>query len=135
MATRIITYPEVLRGYHTTKYDKCAYILNNCEARILITSGKQVKLAQQLSQTVRSLKNVVLTSPVHELDAGNFLSYDAIQCDYSEQRPVKVNIDLDLACLIYTSGSTGEPKGVMSDHSNVVFAANSITTHIAHFKM
>jgi long-chain acyl-CoA synthetase len=46
------------------------------------------------------------------------------------KRPPCQNIDLDLACLIYTSGSTGEPKGVMSDHSNMVFAAGSITTYI-----
>ena len=47
-----------------------------------------------------------------------------------DRRPPRVNIDLDLACLIYTSGSTGEPKGVMSDHSNVVFAASSIIEYL-----
>ena len=45
-------------------------------------------------------------------------------------RPPQVNIDRDLACLIYTSGSTGFPKGVMSDHSNVVFAASSIIEYL-----
>jgi long-chain acyl-CoA synthetase len=40
------------------------------------------------------------------------------------------NINLDLACLIYTSGSTGEPKGVMSDHSNVDFVSASITQYL-----
>jgi acyl-CoA synthetase (AMP-forming)/AMP-acid ligase II len=43
-----------------------------------------------------------------------------------------VNIDLDLACLIYTSGSTGDPKGVMSDHSNVVFVASSIIEYLCN---
>jgi long-chain acyl-CoA synthetase len=38
----------------------------------------------------------------------------------------------DLACLIYTSGSTGDPKGVMSDHSNVVFAAGSIIQYLGN---
>ena len=42
----------------------------------------------------------------------------------------RVNVDLDLACLIYTSGSTGDPKAVMSDHSNVVFACTAITTYL-----
>ena len=40
------------------------------------------------------------------------------------------NIDVDLACLIYTSGSTGEPKGVMSTHANMIFAASSIITYL-----
>ncbi|MCC5618061.1 AMP-binding protein [Nostoc sp. CHAB 5836] len=119
---------------HTTKYDKCAYILNNCQARVFITSGTQVELAGKLRQVVRSLKTVVLTSPLNETDAGNFLSYAAIQCDYSEQRPLAVNIDLDIACLIYTSGSTGEPKGVMSDHNNVVFAADSIIKYLGNIE-
>lgn len=116
----------------TTKFDKCAYILNNCQARVLITNGRQATLAQQLAQAVPSLKAIVLTSPIGESDIGDFLSYNAIQADYSEQRPPKVNIDLDLACLIYTSGSTGDPKGVMSDHSNVVFAASSIIEYLGN---
>ncbi len=117
---------------HTTKYDKCAYILNNCAARALITSGKQIELVQQFIQAVPSLKTVVLTSPLEEHSNAQFLSYNDIQADYSEQRPSHINIDVDLACLIYTSGSTGEPKGVMSDHSNVVFAASSITQYLGN---
>ncbi|WP_416674497.1 class I adenylate-forming enzyme family protein [Egbenema bharatensis] len=116
---------------HTTKLDKCAYILNNCQARVLITLGRQARLVEQLLPIVLSLKTVILTSP-GEVNSFNYLGYDAIQADYSEQRPSKVNIDLDLACLIYTSGSTGDPKGVMSDHSNVVFAANSITEYLGN---
>ncbi|MGD0211463.1 MAG: AMP-binding protein, partial [Desulfomonilia bacterium] len=42
------------------------------------------------------------------------------------------NIDLDLACLIYTSGTTGEPKGVMCDHSNVVFVTDSIVQYLGN---
>ncbi len=117
---------------HTTKYDKCAYILNNCQARVLIASGLQLRIAQQLVRVVPSLKTIVLTSPIGETELGDFLKYDAIQADYSEQRPAKINVDLDLACLIYTSGSTGDPKGVMSDHSNIVFAASSIVGYLGN---
>ena len=45
-------------------------------------------------------------------------------------RPTIPCIDLDLACLIYTSGSTGDPKGVMSTHANVAFAASSIIQYL-----
>jgi amino acid adenylation domain-containing protein len=117
---------------YSTKLNKCTYILNHCQARVLITEGRQTKLVQQLTQTVPSLKIIILTAPLTQLDAVNALSYDAIQADYSEQRPANVNIDLDLACLIYTSGSTGEPKGVMSDHSNMVFAASSIIEYLGN---
>jgi len=62
------------------------------------------------------------------------LLFNEIQQSYPADRPRRVNIDLDLACLIYTSGSTGEPKGVMSDHSNVVFAATSITEYLQNIE-
>lgn len=116
----------------STKSDKCAYILNNCQARVLVTSGRQADLAQQLTQQVPSLTTIILTSPTPETSTGNVLNYTAIQGDYIADRPPNVNIDLDLACLIYTSGSTGDPKGVMSDHSNVVFAASSIIEYLGN---
>jgi len=58
------------------------------------------------------------------------MDFDAIQVLYPDSRPVQRNIDLDLACLIYTSGTTGEPKGVMCDHSNMVFAASSVIEYL-----
>jgi amino acid adenylation domain-containing protein len=118
---------------HTTKLDKCTYILNNCEARVFVTSGRQASLAQQLAQLTPSLKAVILTTPIVTPDEQEgVLHYDAIQADYAEHRLPAINIDLDLACLIYTSGSTGDPKGVMSDHSNVAFAASSIINYIGN---
>lgn len=127
---------------HTTKYEKCAYILNHCQARVLITSERQAELVQQLVSDVPSLKTIVLTAATALMEGNNaneikvenceWLTYTAIQADYPETRPAKINIDLDLACLIYTSGSTGDPKGVMSDHSNVVFAASSIIEYLGN---
>lgn len=58
------------------------------------------------------------------------LAFDEILAQHSAEPPPSMNIDLDLACLVYTSGSTGEPKGVMSDHSNVDFATGSIMTYL-----
>ena len=117
----------------TTKPQKLEYILNNCQASALITSGRNAGLATQLAQEIPSLKTTVLTSlPPGDLSSGSFLTLDGIEADYSPDRPAHCNIDLDLACLIYTSGSTGDPKGVMSDHSNVVFAASSIIEYVGN---
>jgi long-chain acyl-CoA synthetase len=116
---------------HTTKQDKLAYILNNSQAVALVTWPARADLAAQLLESVSSLKFCVLTAlPPNQAAAERILLYQDIQAQYSDQRPARKNIDLDLACLIYTSGSTGEPKGVMSDHSNVVFAAGSIITYL-----
>ena len=118
---------------HTTKYDKLAYILNNCQASACILPGRKPALAAELVQAVPSLKAIVLVPPVPEEDPSSaFLAYDAIQAAYPQERLPRINIDLDLACLIYTSGSTGDPKGVMSDHANVAFAAGSIIEYLGN---
>jgi long-chain acyl-CoA synthetase len=118
---------------HTTKRDKLAYILNNCSAVALITESRKAKTADAIASDVPSLKVQVLCGKGSEkavAERERFLSFEVVQQQVAATRPPKVNIDLDLACLIYTSGSTGDPKGVMSDHSNVVFAATSITTYL-----
>lgn len=124
---------------HTTKQDKLIQILNNCRATAIVTQGRDEAMLRTILSASPSLKMVVLTKPVSDqLDARSLekdypvrlLLYEEVQKTGRDLRPPTVNIDLDLACLIYTSGSTGEPKGVMSDHSNVVFAASSIIEYL-----
>lgn len=113
----------------TTKIDKLAYILNDCEAAALITDARHCEALQRIADRVASLKlKIITTQPAG--DSSDCLTYNAIQSEFPAQRPCPHNIDLDLACLIYTSGSTGEPKGVISDHSNMVFAASSIIQYL-----
>jgi long-chain acyl-CoA synthetase len=120
----------------TTREDKLVYILNNCSAAALITEARSLERFENLPKNVPSLKCAVVSGvkdnqmPAHhDLPV---LDYKNIQSDYLASRPAQTNIDLDLACLIYTSGSTGDPKGVMSDHSNVVFAASSIISYLGN---
>jgi long-chain acyl-CoA synthetase len=128
----------------TTKSDKLAYILNNCAATAVISEGKHAEMVLSMVESVPSLKVWILSSSRaatadingKETDTGitvktaiPVLHFHEVE-KYPTRRPRQMNIDLDLACLIYTSGSTGDPKGVMSDHSNVVFAASSIIQYL-----
>ncbi len=115
---------------HTTKQDKLIYILNNCRATILLAAARQASLSDKASTEVPSLQMRILCGKKAAEERQQCMAFDAIQQEYSSQHPPQVNIDLDLACLIYTSGTTGDPKGVMSDHSNVVFAASSIIEYL-----
>ncbi|MFN7034901.1 MAG: class I adenylate-forming enzyme family protein [Bellilinea sp.] len=119
----------------TTKADKLIYILNNCSVSALILSSQQKVSIQQLIASCPSLRFLIVTGGEAEFLAESKIetfSWDDILLSFPSSRLQSKNIDLDLACLIYTSGSTGEPKGVMSDHSNVVFAVNSITSYIGN---
>lgn len=118
---------------HSTKLDKLAYILHNCEASALLLPGQKQGLVAPLRARAPSLHTVIACGDTAVLPAGA-THFDQIQGTAVAHRPTRLPggalIDRDLACLIYTSGSTGDPKGVMSDHSNVVFAANSIITYL-----
>ncbi len=118
---------------HTTKREKLSYLANNCRATAWVTRARQARVAADVVREAPSLAFTVLTeNGSAEAAQGNdaVFSFDAIQGDFPATRPPRECIDQDLACLIYTSGSTGEPKGVMSAHCNVVFAASSIIAYL-----
>lgn len=119
----------------STKEDKLVYVLKNCRASALVGDDRMLQEGglRGIAGQVPSLQVVFVcghpaqrATPLPErcVSYGNALEVA------SAEPPPRVNIDLDLACLIYTSGSTGEPKGVMSDHSNIVFAASSIISYV-----
>ena len=118
----------------TTKSEKLKFILDNCQASALMTEPRLLDSnPDSLPKDVPSLKTIVMCgrrSADTTTKGGIFHNFDGIQASFSEHPLPVVNIDLDLACLIYTSGSTGEPKGVMSDHSNVDFATSSIMSYL-----
>ncbi|MBN2764180.1 MAG: AMP-binding protein [Bacteroidales bacterium] len=113
----------------STKYEKLLYILKDSLAAGLITSGNQKELFLNLQKDLPELKIKILKQTKNQKIDG-VISFETILNTFPAKRPVPKNIDVDLACLVYTSGSTGEPKGVMSDHNNVVFAATSVTTYL-----
>jgi long-chain acyl-CoA synthetase len=120
---------------HTTKDDKLAYILNNCGASALLLDGSTAErgLGASLLQNVESLKSLVLCGKkaVNQCKgSAGWLAFDSLLPNHSEAQLPRVNSNTDLACLIYTSGTTGDPKGVMSDHGNVVFAVDSIISYL-----
>lgn len=115
------------------KQDKLTYMVNNCRATVLVSQARNAAMMRDIAAESPSVKMTVLTGrrAAKAADtAVNTSSFDAIQDQYPADRPNRIGIDRDLACLIYTSGSTGEPKGVMSAHHNVVFAAGSIITYL-----
>lgn len=117
----------------TTKADKLAYLVNNCRATALVAEARQESLIAPVLEAAPSLRQVVLTGArAAELSAGRegFEDYGTIQQTFPAHRPPRTAIDRDLACLIYTSGSTGHPKGVMSAHHTVLFAASSIISYL-----
>ncbi len=113
----------------STKTDKLIYILNNCNARTIFTTPLQAGLLSDARESLFDLSFVVISGD-YQSEEKTVYSLSDFVLGYPETEPKSFNIDQDLACLIYTSGSTGDPKGVMSSHANMVFAAQSIISYL-----
>lgn len=83
-----------------------AKILNNAEARMLITFGQASLLSRGLKSYVPSLYHVVT---VPELQQQKHLA-----------RPALIYHPDQSALLQYTSGSTGDPKGILLQQKNII---------------
>lgn len=112
----------------TTKADKLAYVLNDCEASVLVTQASLLETARAAVAQSPSVRKVVVVD-----DAANAKTetrWDDFLSISSRLDDAPRGIDIDLAMLVYTSGSTGQPKGVMMTHKNIEHAATSITTYL-----
>lgn len=120
----------------STKTDKLLYILNNCRAAVVVTSGFGMTRLNDSWGKAPYLRLVIVTDAQPKVYAtwdiadACLVTFETVFLDYPAERPTKRCIDIDLAALIYTSGSTGKPKGVMMTHLNIVSAATSITTYL-----
>lgn len=115
----------------TTKADKLAFVLGDCEASVLLTQASLLPAALSAAARAPGVRRIVVVDGEGDGMDGGPVGYDRFLASGDPARlPASVGIDTDLAMLVYTSGSTGNPKGVMMTHANVRFAATSITTYL-----
>ncbi|MFC5420420.1 class I adenylate-forming enzyme family protein [Bosea eneae] len=114
----------------STKADKLAYIIDDCEAAAILTQARLMPVVTQARAASTGRRLFVAAAQVAPGQAIEGAA-DFEACLTAEPTPVAHGgIDIDLAMLIYTSGSTGRPKGVMMTHRNIDAAAESITTYL-----
>lgn len=110
------------------KKEEFEYILNDCDARMLISSASFANETKNLLDSTK-IEKIVWTDKYDNLDERNY-SFTEIDASLEtherlEKRPL---LD-DLACIVYTSGTTGKPKGAMLSYRN--FFSNAIAGSIS----
>lgn len=93
------------------------YILNNSEAKCLITESEFIPIISSIKDKVPSLKGLI------QFDAKPFegwLSYEDLIEKNKGARVKDEDVEIDdLHRLMYTSGTTAHPKGVMLSYGNL----------------
>ena len=104
-AVPVPLYPPARPSQFEDHLRRHRHILDNCQARMLITVPEAKPMARFLKTQVSSLSRIV--------------TVDALQGtgDADSLRPVQPD---STAFLQYTSGSTGIPKGVILTHANLL---------------
>ena len=113
--------------YTTSSPSECAYILNHCEAPVVLVENEaQWQKIAAVRDELPHLRHVVL------MRGGAIDDPMVIGWDDFMSRGAAANLDERLAALrpdtvstlIYTSGTTGRPKGVMLTQDNLSWTAS-----------
>ena len=84
---------------------EAAYIIENCEAKLLITSQAMAALAQQLLPQTPGLANRLMIN-------GTAHGHDSYETALAAQPATRIVDETAGGDMLYSSGTTGRPKGV-----------------------
>jgi long-chain acyl-CoA synthetase len=110
------------------KHDEVKFILNDSEAKVLITSSQLLDQVPNAPETP-SVKKIVCIDNVERAGMVGIASLLAGASGYDA--PFDLTSD-DGAAILYTSGTTGKPKGALLSHGNLT---SNVAATVHHTKM
>lgn len=119
------------------KPDQVAYILKDCNVRVLVTSIERLTSLMPVLSECPDLQAIIVVGVNGKIDAVSGLAtiaWEDVPLGAGNARPHRV-IDEDMAAILYTSGSTGRPKGVVLSHRNLVAGAKSVAQYLENQKV
>jgi len=116
-----------------TKAKKLEYILDDSDARFLLSDGHHAKTFLPILPGLSKLTGLICSGKMPEEFSKASLPMESFEKAVEGGKPLAEppgTIPVDLAALIYTSGSTGNPKGVMMTHQAMAFTVGSLTEYL-----
>lgn len=123
--------------YNTLSPEQISYIVNHCEASFAVVETHDfLEKFMKIKEEIPNVRKIILVEGAEDFAGDEWVvGWDEFierGRAFGKENPKafdeswkKVKSD-DLLTLIYTSGTTGPPKGVMIDHTNVLFVGHSL---------
>jgi acyl-CoA ligase (AMP-forming) (exosortase A-associated) len=117
------------------KPEQVAFILRDCNVRVLVTSPERLALMAEVLADCHDLRHVVVTEAASQSGVALWVKGPLTLSHWRDvlASPPKAGhrvIDTDMVAILYTSGSTGKPKGVVLSHRNMVAGAKSVASYL-----
>lgn len=110
------------------KRDEVKFILNDSEAKILVTSSRLLDQVPDANETP-SLKKILCIDNAERADV---VGIDGLLARAAASVPAADLALDDGAAILYTSGTTGKPKGALLSHGNLI---SNISATVLHTRM
>lgn len=114
------------------KPDQVAYILADCNVKILVTSEFRLRVLGEILLQCPELHTIIVVDNKQSFPDSipkKFVEWAQALKLISPVAPHRC-IDTDMAAILYTSGSTGKPKGVVLSHRNMLIGASSVAQYL-----
>jgi long-chain acyl-CoA synthetase len=121
--------------YNSSAPEQVQYLAGHCDAKVAILEDVgYLERFLKVRSELPALEHIVLMEDPDGVAPDDvrawepMLALDPVDIEAAS----KVVQPSDLATVIYTSGTTGPPKGVMLDHANICWTAESLRLTLAH---
>ncbi|MGH9050212.1 MAG: AMP-dependent synthetase/ligase [Acidimicrobiia bacterium] len=121
--------------YNSSAPEQVQYLAGHCHAKVAIVEdiGYLERILKVRSE-LPALSDVAVIDDADGLAPDDVGQWDALLANDPVEFDTAATVAQpdDLATVIYTSGTTGPPKGVMLDHTNIVWTVESLRRTLAH---